>query len=325
MKTIQILTAIAVMTIASSAFGQMEEGFETLGLDSGQVLNGSDGNLSYSNGSIELPLGWDTAWGGYWASGWALSAKMNGAEGASDFNTQLYCAKPGWGAEGAGVGKVYAVGQNGAYLLNKTGGGQRLSSLYVANTTYAYNSMKNGDMFAKKFGGQDGLESDSFLLEIETFWQGVSQSKQRVALADFRSANSAQDSIMGSWNQVAVEGFLQDSIVFRLFSSDNGDFGMNTPAFFAIDRLYMDRTESLQVSASPTDLTLYPNPSYGQFWIQSSQPITGIQVLDMSGRLLRELRAAGNLVSCDFDLPNGLYTIRVLGSNGVRSLRWICR
>ena len=210
-----------VMSVSSAAWCQLEEGFESVSLDSGQVLNGSDGNLSYSNGSIELPLGWDTSWGGYWASNWALSAKVNGQEGASDFNTQLYCAKPGWGAEGQGVGKVYAIGQNGAYLLNKTGGGLRLASLYVANSTYAYNSMKNGDMFAKKFGGQDGSEADSFLLEIETFWQGVLQSRERVALADFRAANSSDDSIMGAWNQVFIAGFLQDSIVFRLYSSDN--------------------------------------------------------------------------------------------------------
>lgn len=325
MKTIQILSALLVMSITSTAHGQMEEGFESISLDSGQVLNGSDGNLSYSNGSIQLPLGWDTSWGGYWASNWALSAKVNGQEGASDFNTQLFCAKPGWGAEGEGVGKVYAIGQNGAYLLNQTGGGLRLASLYLANTTYAYNSMKNGDMFAKKFGGQDGSEADSFVLEIETYWQGVSQSVQRLALADFRSANSSDDSIMGAWNQVFIEGFLQDSIVFRLYSSDNGDFGMNTPAFFAIDRLYMDRTESVQSTAIVPALHIYPNPSSGQFWVESTQPMTGIEVLDLSGRLVHEQKASSRRLSCSLDIPNGLYTVRVHHASGVQSLRWICR
>ena len=314
-----------VMSVTSAAWCQLEEGFESLSLDSGQVRNGSDGNLTYSNGSIELPLGWDTSWGGYWASHWALSAKVNGQEGASDFNTQLYCAKPGWGAEGEGIGKVYAIGQNGAYLLNKTGGGLRLASLYVANSTYAYNSMKNGDMFAKKFGGQDGSEADSFLLEIETYWQGVSQSTQRVALADFRSSNAAQDSIMGAWNQVVLYGFLQDSIVFRLYSSDNGDFGMNTPAFFAVDRLYMDRTESVQLASIIPTLNVYPNPSSGQFWVESTLPVTGIEVLDLSGRRVHEQKATGYRVSCNLQVPNGLYTVRVHHATGVQSLRLICR
>jgi hypothetical protein len=325
MKNIPFLATLLILSLTSTAFGQMEEGFESISLDSGQVLNGSDGNTAFSNGYIELPLGWDTSWGGYWSSNWALSSKVNGQVGSSDFNTQLYCAKPGWGAEGEGVGKVYAIGQNGAYLLNQTGGLLRVSSVYVSNSTYAFNSMQNGDMFAKKFGGQDGLEADSFMLEIETYWQGLSQSVQRLALADFRSATSSEDSIMGSWNQVIIEGFLQDSIVFRLYSSDNGDFGMNTPAFFALDRLFLDRTERVYSASSMASIQVYPNPNSGHFWVESSQPITGIEVLDMSGRMVHEQPASGTRVVCDLSMPDGVYTLRVKSDSGVQMLRFLCR
>jgi hypothetical protein len=36
--------------------------------------------------------------------------------------------------------------------------------VYVTNTTYAYNSMRDGDMFAKKFGGPTGNDPDWYKL-----------------------------------------------------------------------------------------------------------------------------------------------------------------
>ncbi|MFZ9755456.1 MAG: DUF4465 domain-containing protein [Bacteroidia bacterium] len=211
--------------------------------------------------------------------------------------------------------------------MNKSGGGMTILSFYIANTTYAFNSMKNGDMFAKKFGGNSGSDADSFVLEIESFMEGNSMSKQRVALADFRSSNSNEDSIMGGWNLVFLQSFLQDSIVFRLFSSDNGDFGINTPAFFALDRILVGRTESVEQLPTLADLSAFPNPSFGAIELRSSWPIDGVQVQDVQGRVMAaDVQSLGlGRAKVSMHAAPGVYTLRVQSGAQTKSLRWICQ
>jgi hypothetical protein len=57
-------------------------------------------------------------------------------------------------------------------------------------------------------------------------------------LADFRVSDNSQDYVVDDWTFVDL-GTLGtvDSLSFELSSSDTGDFGMNTPAYFALDNL----------------------------------------------------------------------------------------
>ncbi|MDP2337269.1 MAG: DUF4465 domain-containing protein, partial [Bacteroidota bacterium] len=60
------------------------------------------------------------------------------------------------------------------------------SGFYVTNSTYAYLSMKNGDPFAKKFGGPSGNDNDWLILTIEGFDSGNKLTgKVETFLADF--------------------------------------------------------------------------------------------------------------------------------------------
>lgn len=76
---------------ATAVSGQfITEGFETMPMDSGTVLNGSKGErdiLLHPKGPFvsKIPVLWDTSFGGYWAAGWAVSRKLDGSGGASDF------------------------------------------------------------------------------------------------------------------------------------------------------------------------------------------------------------------------------------------------
>ena len=57
-------------------------------------------------------------------------------------------------------------------------------------------------------------------------------------LADYRSTDSAHDYIVDDWTWVDLSGLgTVDRIEFTLSSSDVGSFGMNTPAYFAMDCL----------------------------------------------------------------------------------------
>lgn len=69
-------------------------------------------------------------------------------------------------------------------------------------------------------------------------------------LADYRFTDSAQDYILDEWKEVDLTplvGLGVQKLAFRLKSSDNSVFGMNTPAFLAIDNL------ELEVAPPPVD------------------------------------------------------------------------
>ncbi len=118
--------------------------------------------------------------------------------------------------------------------------GEPVLSLALTNTTYAGLSMRNGDFFAKKFGGVTGNDPDFFRLTITGRDASLAPTGQvDFYLADFRFANNALDYIVDEWTTVDVSSFsaATATIEFTLSSSDNGAFGMNTPAYFAVDQV----------------------------------------------------------------------------------------
>jgi hypothetical protein len=114
-----------------------------------------------------------------------------------------------------------------------------ISGMYVTNTTYAYLSMRDGDGFAKKFGGESGNDADWFKLTYKGITDsGAYTEAHDFYLADFRFSDNSQDYILDEWSWLNLSG-LGDivGLEFSLSSSDTGSFGMNTPAYFAMDNL----------------------------------------------------------------------------------------
>ena len=113
-----------------------------------------------------------------------------------------------------------------------------LNSAYFTNTTYAALSMQNGDGFAKKFGGLTGDDPDYFKLTITGFNGATMTGSVDFFLADFRFANNSQDYIVTDWTSVSLSGLgAVTRLGFEVASSDVGQWGMNTPAYFAMDTL----------------------------------------------------------------------------------------
>jgi hypothetical protein len=105
---------------------------------------------------------------------------------------------------------------------------------YVINNTYAALSMRDGDGYAKQFNYTDG---DWFKLVIEGFNKsGTSTGTVEFYLADFRT--SASPGVITEWTKVDLSPLGSVAkIKFDLQSTDNGDWGMNTPAYFCFDNL----------------------------------------------------------------------------------------
>lgn len=118
--------------------------------------------------------------------------------------------------------------------------GATIESAYVTNTTYAALSMLNGDSFAKQFGGPTGDDSDWFKLTVFGSDANSKPLSDTVDfyLADYRFEDNSEDYIVDKWTNVDLSDLAgAERLYFNTSSSDVGDFGMNTPGYFAIDNI----------------------------------------------------------------------------------------
>lgn len=286
MKKIYLMIAAAVVTIQANAQLKVST-FDDIAVASNSYLNGSGMPVEgkFTSGKVEFPNVYQTAYGGYWSDGWAYSDQK---DDTSAGYSHLYNA---YAASGNNGSANYAIGQGFSMLrLIGADAGKPVKAIYITNGTYAARSMLKGDMFAKKFGGATGNDPDYFALTIKAFSNGIMKSDSvRFYLADYRFANNTQDYIVKAWTKVDLTSLGNaDSLIFTLSSSDNGSFGMNTPAFFCIDDVITNADtagfENLNLSAgsywNKTSIKLsstfesgeakfpntYSTSSYGDYW-----------------------------------------------------------
>jgi hypothetical protein len=126
--------------------------------------------------------------------------------------------------------------------------GTRPLSMQVTNNTYAALAIKYGDSFSRAFAGpatSPVAGGDYFLLTITGLDSGGAQTGSvPFYLADYRELGGAPDSIISQWTNVDLSSLAPStrSLMFSLTSTDNGSFGMNTPAYFAMDNLVVTPT-----------------------------------------------------------------------------------
>lgn len=209
---------------------------EDLGLAPGSFSNGADRAGGFSSHGTWFGNEFDDASGYVYWSGFAASAVNAPLLGG--YENQYASAAGG----GAGGSLTYAVGYDDPYgpqqdILTLPSSAI-VAGLFVNNTAYAAWSMREGDGFAKAFGGADGSDPDWFRLSIGGVDPGGDPlGAVEVYLADFRAEDPAGDYILTEWTWVDLSGLGGPvaGLTFSLASSDVGAFGMNTPAYFAID------------------------------------------------------------------------------------------
>jgi len=260
--------------------------FEDLQMSADTFYNGIDGTTEFNSENFVFPVTYDTAWGGYWASGFAMSTMTDTATGDATNLYSAYTASPG--------NNAYAVANVGAgpVTLNSPVVFEQefvWESVQITNGTYAYKSMLNGDLFAKKFGGATGDDPDYFFIRIVAEGSGGKDSLD-FYLADFRFTDNTQDYIIDDWTEVDLTSLPTNStsLTFQMFSSDTGLFGINTPLFFALDDLTYDLLLSVEdVEANESPLVVY-DMVQAQYVVQVTES-TQLKEYDLSGRLLTEV------------------------------------
>jgi hypothetical protein len=286
--------------------------FDNLTLLPNSYWNGSDLTGGFTSGNAFFPNYYDTSWGGYWAGGWAYSNQTDSTLQTSS-PAQLYNSRAGGGFN---MSANFAVGTQGSVLkLTGISAGKALSGVYITNSTYAYNSMKLGDAFAKQFGGASGNDPDFFKLTIKKYLGGIlAADSVEFYLADYRFSNNAQDYIIKDWAYVNLLPLGNcDSLLFTLASSDNGAWGMNTPAYYCIDNfLTLDSPAHISEN-SYRPVLIFPTLCSDFLNISAKEHTQyTIEVYDMSGRNLKVENFIGTQHKIDVSTwPTGMYQLVV--------------
>ncbi len=238
-KLLGILATIAAAGAWSCPTRAEMVGFEDVGAGLGTdgYWNGSDSSGGFTSGSLEFSNKYDSK-DHYW-SGWAYS---NTTDTTTPDYTNQYSAFTGGGVGGSAT---YGVGYSGF------GGDVRITvpanhfitTAMITNTTYAAKVMLDGNAYATKFGAPPGIVEDWFLLTIlGTTSTGHEVGSVEFYLADYRFADDGLDYVVDDWTEVDLSSLKgATTLEFSLTSSDVGTWGMNTPAYFAMDNIVLEQ------------------------------------------------------------------------------------
>lgn len=320
-KTITLL-ALLIFGITKS---QSVADFESFSLPADSFYYNSSGT-DWQTTNASFQYDWTTSFGGFWSGGFAYTNKQNPDSG--NYRHLYNCAA----GKGYNLSNYYATGQTGGIIKLKAPY-NGVNGFYVTNTTYAYMSMKNGDAFAKKFGGVTGNDKDSLVLSVVGYSGGVLKNDTvEFFLADFRSSNNSLDYILKSWQWVDCSKLgAVDSIAFFMTSSDNGTWGMNTPGFFSIDNFTTAQGIGIVENSFIQNINLFPNPATDILNINliSEQPVnTTLNIFNSIGVLVKteyiSFNSGNNNYSVNINnLNSGLYFVEIISDNRKQNLKLI--
>ncbi len=238
----------------------------------------SDGALSFSHTSS------DFSWSGFAYSNMTDTATAGAGNQFSVYSQGALAAGNGGHADSENfvIASIPLDWANGTYdpipqfMELSDVQAHEIQEIYITNTTNAYLSMKDGDAFAKKFGGEDGSDPDWFLLTIKGYDANDNETGTvELYLADFRFADSGSDYIIDDWTRVDLSPLGEvASLSFSLSSSDSGDWGMNTPGYFALDSInVVCPVDSEQIAAPQVYSDEIPTNTLVEFANQSGENI----------------------------------------------------
>jgi len=320
----KIYFSISLLMASLTIQAQQTIGFEGIILDAESYYNGASGTggfietgVVFENEYNEYPT--FTTWNGFSVS----NITDNTTAGLSN----QYSAITGEGSDNSSnYGVYYSSGQ-----VLFTGVGVFLNSVQVTNTTYSALSMRDGDDFAKQFGSvndasgsPDGTNGEDFF-RLYIFALDANSEKidsVEVYLADYRFTDNSEDFILDTWKTVDLSVITEPvfGLSFSLESSDNASWGMNTPNYFALDNLVIDKSVGIEEKVLEK-VSVYPNPMQNQLTIKGDAGL--IELFDATGNLIQSQNH--NFISV-LDVENlalGYYILKLSNEHGSYSTKLI--
>lgn len=179
---------------------------------------------SWTDDATTLTSTFTDAWGDkqYWGGGIAISNYIVAELTDASYDKQLSVTK----SNGT---KNFAVVNGTAYMTLKTA--KVIKSIDVMNTTYALNVIKNGNEAAKA------------LVEVGSYFEVQVEGYKAKTLTSTVSIDLARDGkAVEDWKTIDMSGLeAVDSVVFKFYGSDASSYGVNTPAYMAIDNIVIKK------------------------------------------------------------------------------------
>jgi hypothetical protein len=273
--------------------------------------NGSLGGGDFNFDLITLTNYFNSEWQSW--NGFAIS-------NITDYTTA------GWGNQYAsftGSGRnseAYAVHYPaGEISLNAPG---KIDSFYITNTAFSAISMRDGDDFSKQFGSiynADGMEDGTNGEDYLRLWiicedQFLNKDSIEFYLADYRFGDDLEDYIVDEWVKIDLTTMPIETakVSFRFESSDMGQWGINTPTYFAIDDISYQFFWGL--NENNMEISVFPNPVVDELKIKGESGM--ISILDLNGKILKTYEHH-LMSSVDFtEYSSGLYLVELQNSKG---------
>lgn len=199
--------------------------FETVALGNGGYTN------DFPDGLMLQGLDFYNSYNAAYSSFEGFAVSDNTDTGTPGLANQ-YSVWAGGGAGGLDQFAVIFAGFTETTHCAFTNGVERkFLSLKVNNSTYVALSMRDGDDFAKKFAAGDWFK----LIVTGLGADGEPIGSVEYYLADFRDGRSF---ICSEWADIDLSGLGKvNRLEFTFASTDNGQYGMNTPAYACIDNI----------------------------------------------------------------------------------------
>lgn len=296
--------------------------FESYNLNGNDYYNGDDENGNIIIGDFTLSNNYDTQWDSW--SGFAISKVQDAT--TSGWGNQ-YASYTGGGANGS---SQYGVWYGGEIEFNTL---RVVHSMQITNTTYAGISMRDGDAYGKQFGSPDNAAGtpdgtngeDWFLLQIIPLDENDNVMGDTIDfyLADYRFADDNDDYIVNTWQTVDLNDVVAKKLAFKLSSSDNGNFGMNTPSYFALDNLVASPTVGVK-SVTKIEASIFPNPATDKFVVKTTENGT-MTITNTLGQVIKTVSVDGATTVDVSELPAGLYHATLTSKNGSNTQKVIVK
>lgn len=263
MKFANLICVILISVISGAVQAEITT-FDELNLSSESYWNGSDQTGGFISTGLKFNNIYNTTYDSWEGFSYSNITDITTQELAGQYNAIT--------GEGQGGSPNYAICFVGwtelpAVTLDTAG---IVYGLYATNNNTAYYSMLNSSTFAKKFGGITGDDPDWFLLTITgKDVDGIVTGTVDFYLADYRFDDNSMDYIVDTWEYIDLTPLGQvKTLEFSLSSSDSGDFGINTPAYFALDTIIFQSESIETISYNDAGINGYINP-YNE-WKHSS-------------------------------------------------------
>ena len=234
-------------------------------------------------------------------------------------------------AGGAYAGSNYAVffpvwGETAAVRPTHTGQPATVRGFYLTNTAWVVDAVRNGDGMTA--GGFE--QGDWFKLIVEG-WNGTEKAGTvEVFLADYRSENAAEHTLLEQWQWVDLSPLgAVSEITFSFDGTRRNAGGLTTPTYFCMDNfngvhddIHTGEVNHWSNDAETFMVRTYPNPVTDYLHIVLPQAEGTMEIYTTDGIcVMRQDLTSEQIVLNVSNWDTGIYILRICSEDAVATQR----